>query len=133
MDVNKKVVAAKWPPVGTAKNFPMAFDETCRRLFIGCRQPAKLLVLDTDTGVTIASVEIVGNTDDVFFDRALNRIYVSGSKGSATVVQRSGSDHSETLAPVPVGEPSAYSARFPISETLRFRFPGGHRADAALA
>jgi hypothetical protein len=40
----------------------MALDEADRRLFIGCRSPAKLLVLDTETGKTVATVDIVGDT-----------------------------------------------------------------------
>src|SRR5262249_24357131 len=51
-------------------NFPMALDEADRRLFIGCRSPARLLVLDTETGKTIAALEIVGDTDDLFYDVA---------------------------------------------------------------
>jgi hypothetical protein len=70
---------------GARANFPMALDEADRRLFIGCRSPAKLLVMNTETGQTIATVEIVGDTDDLFYDAANKRIYVSGSEGEITV------------------------------------------------
>jgi hypothetical protein len=50
---------------GARANFPMALDEADHRLFIGCRNPAKLLVLDTETGKTVATLDIVGDTDDL--------------------------------------------------------------------
>jgi hypothetical protein len=46
----------------------MAFNEADHCLFIGCRNPARLLVLDTDTGATVNSVTVGGDTDDVFYD-----------------------------------------------------------------
>jgi DNA-binding beta-propeller fold protein YncE len=120
---DKRVVTAKWSTEGAKKNFPMAFDEAGHRLFIGCRQPAKLLVLDSDTGKTVASLDIVGNTDDVFYDRALNRIYVTGSKGSITVIQRSAGDQYTALASVPVGEGAQSSLFVPDTGTLYVAIP----------
>jgi len=52
-------------------NFPMALDEAHRHLFVGCRSPARLLVLDTENGKTIAALKIVGDTDDLFYDAAV--------------------------------------------------------------
>jgi DNA-binding beta-propeller fold protein YncE len=73
-------------------NFPMALDEADHRLFIGCRFPAKLLVLDTETGKTVATVQIVGDTDDLFYDAAKKRIYVSGGEGRITVISQTTAD-----------------------------------------
>jgi YVTN family beta-propeller protein len=46
----------------------MALDEAGHRLYIGCRKPAKLLAIDTETGKTMDAVDCVGDTDDVWFD-----------------------------------------------------------------
>ena len=78
----------------------MALDEPNHRLFVGCRRPAKLLVLDTESGKTISSVDCCGDTDDVFFDAAANRVYVSGGEGCITVVGRSDPDHYQVLGTV---------------------------------
>ncbi len=75
-----------------AANFPLAQDAANRRLFVGCRRPAKLLVLDVDSGKSVASVEIVGDTDDLFYDAANKRIYVTGGEGRITVVAQAGAD-----------------------------------------
>jgi DNA-binding beta-propeller fold protein YncE len=73
-------------------NFPMALDEADHRLFIGCRFPAKLLVLDTETGKSVAIAQIVGDTDDLFYDAANKRIYVSGGDGRVTVISQTNPD-----------------------------------------
>jgi hypothetical protein len=52
----------------------MALDEAHHRLSIGCREPARMLVFDTETGKQTASVEIVGDTDNLFFDARRGRV-----------------------------------------------------------
>src|SRR6266481_3970419 len=68
VDRETGTVIEKIPMKEARANFPMALDEADHRLFIGCRSPAKLLVLDTETGKTVASVDIVGDPDDLFYD-----------------------------------------------------------------
>jgi hypothetical protein len=60
------------------------------RLFIGCRLPARLAVLDSRSGDVATSVEIVGDTDDLFSDAARQRVYVIGGEGYLNVLQRRG-------------------------------------------
>src|SRR3954469_1963195 len=83
-------VVATWPVAGAKANFPMALDEANHRMFIGCRRPAKVLVYDTMTGKETASFDIVGDTDDLFFDAARKRLYVSGGEGFIDVFQEDG-------------------------------------------
>jgi hypothetical protein len=64
----------------------MALDEAHHRLFIGCRNPARVLVYDTQSGKPIGSAEIVGDTDDMFLDTRLNRLYVAGGEGFIDVL-----------------------------------------------
>jgi hypothetical protein len=59
----------------------MALDEDGHRLFIGCRQPARLLAFDTESGKEVAAVDCSGDTDDVFYDAARTRVYVSCGEG----------------------------------------------------
>src|SRR5438093_994674 len=80
-------VVATWP-VGTARsNFPMALDEANHRVFVGCRRPAKALLYDTASGKELTSFDIVGDTDDLFYDAARKRLYVSGGEGYVDVYQ----------------------------------------------
>lgn len=83
-------VIASWPVTTAKSNFPMALDETNHRLFIGCRRPAKALVYDTVTGREVSSFDIVGDTDDLFYDAARKRLYVSGGEGYLDVIEDHG-------------------------------------------
>jgi DNA-binding beta-propeller fold protein YncE len=89
---DKAAVIAKWPMKEAQANFPMALDESHKRLFVGCRKPARLLVLDMDSGKVVANVECVGDTDDLFYDGAAKRIYISGGDGAVSVIDQRGPD-----------------------------------------
>ena len=79
-------VIATWPVTAAAANFPMALDEAGHRLFVGCRRPATLVVYDTRTGNSTGSVDIAGDTDDLFFDQARQRVYVIAGEGFIDVL-----------------------------------------------
>ncbi|HVJ30510.1 MAG TPA: YncE family protein [Gammaproteobacteria bacterium] len=83
-------VVARWSSLGCRSNYPMALDEMTMRVFIGCRSPARLAALDSRSGNVATSVEIVGDTDDLFSDAARQRIYVIGGEGFVDVLQRRG-------------------------------------------
>jgi len=91
-DRQQKAVVAHWALNEAGSNFPMALDEEHHRLFVGCRHPAKLVVLNTDNGAVVASVDIVGDSDDVYFDAARHCIYVSGGEGFITVISQKNPD-----------------------------------------
>lgn len=110
VDVEKGTILARWP-VSARNNFPMALDEAHHRLFVGCWTPARLIVFDTETGKEVASVElgekgvvkpnIVGITDDLFYDSARSRVYVLNALGSIDVFQQKDPDHYDLIASVP--------------------------------
>ena len=81
VDRRTMTVTATWPVSGARDNYPMALDEEHQRLFVGCRHPAKVLVFDTTTGREAGSFDTVGDTDDLFYDAARRRLYVSGGQG----------------------------------------------------
>jgi DNA-binding beta-propeller fold protein YncE len=91
-DLAKNALIAKWPVTSALKNYPMALDESHHRLLIGCRAPAKMLVIDTETGRQTASIDIVGDTDDLFYDSAIGRVYVIGGGGFVDVFDQKGAD-----------------------------------------
>lgn len=86
VDRNALKITATWPISGAKANYPMALDESNHRLFVGCRQPAKVLVFDTATGKEVAALDIVGDTDDMFYDASRKRLYVAGGDGAIDVL-----------------------------------------------
>ena len=95
IDRAQNTVSATWAMREFKANFPMALDEENRRLFIGCRSPARLVVLDTESGQAISSLPISGDTDDLFYDPPLKRIYLSCGEGFINVVDQRNPDRYE--------------------------------------
>jgi len=100
LDGTKSAVIATWSTGDARANFPMALDPPDNRLFVVCRHPAVLLVLDTASGNLIQKLPTVGDSDDLFYDSALKRIYVSGGEGAISVYQQQDRDHYSQLAEI---------------------------------
>jgi YVTN family beta-propeller protein len=98
IDLEKKSIEAKWNMEQATSNFPMALDATNHRLFIGCRHPAKLLVINTESGKTIASYNTDSDTDDIFYDSSLKQIYMSCGGGYIEVFKQINKDKYESLS-----------------------------------
>jgi DNA-binding beta-propeller fold protein YncE len=92
LDRVRRELLATWP-VPAKANFPMALDEPGRRLFVGARSPAVLLVYDIDKGALRARVPIGGDTDDVFFDARRKLVYVICGEGRIDVVRAEGEEY----------------------------------------
>jgi DNA-binding beta-propeller fold protein YncE len=88
IDRGKGEVITKWGTDLALANFPMALDEANHRLFVGCRVPAKLLVLDTESGNVVAKIGISGDPDDVFYDNRRHRIYAICGSGKIDVIEQ---------------------------------------------
>lgn len=97
----KHSVLARWPVASAENNFPMALDEAHHRLFVRCWRPPRLLVFDTETGKEVASGEIAGSTDDLFYDSQRGRVYVLTSQGLLEVFQQKDPDHYDRIARYP--------------------------------
>ena len=93
-------VIASWTTGGPQANYPMALDEADHRLFVVCRNPARMVVLDTSIGKVIATLPAVGDSDDVFYDAARKRIYATGGEGAISVFQQQDPDHYNELAKI---------------------------------
>ena len=89
-DRTSMTVTARWATQGCGGNYPMALDERTSRLFIGCRRPARLAMVDTTSGSFVTSSHIVGDTDDLFYDEARGRVYVIGGEGFIDLFGRDG-------------------------------------------
>ncbi len=92
IDRERRIVTETWPVKAARSNFPMALDEVHHRLFVGCRTPAKLLVIDTETGKTLSTLDCCGDTDDVFHDASSQRVYVAGGEGCVSVFRQADAD-----------------------------------------
>ena len=132
VDRGSMKVTATWPVTSAGANYPMALDEAHHRLFVGCRKPAKALMFDTDSGKPIDSADIVGDTDDMFFDARRNRLYVIGGEGFIDVLDTSASARLTRLTRIE-GAPGARTGLIAsIQDRLYLAVPHRGRQHAAI-
>jgi len=127
-------VIATWPVTSAKANFPMALDEENHRIFVGCRRPAQVLVYDTTTGKEVASFDIVGDTDDLFYDAARKRVYVSGGEGYIDVFQQQDGNRFARLAHVATAAGARTSLFVPDQNRLYLAVPhrGSRKAEIRI-
>lgn len=88
VDRAKQEQVAFWPVESAQANYPIALAEEEQQLFVGCRNPGRLLVLDTRTGKELAALELAGDVDDLWLDRERGRLYASCGEGRLDVFAR---------------------------------------------
>jgi hypothetical protein len=90
----------------------MQLDEASHRLFVVTRKPSKLIVFDTETGKEVKNLDVADRVDDLAYDSANHRLYLSGGggDGAITVVQQRDADNYEVIATIPT-KPGAKTAR----------------------
>jgi YVTN family beta-propeller protein len=101
VDRRKRAVVAKWGLGGALANYPMALDDANKRLFVGCRVPARLVVLDINSGRIAITLPTVSDTDDVFYDSSKRLIYVIGGEGAVEVFRQRDPEHYESVGKTP--------------------------------
>jgi hypothetical protein len=133
-DTNHRKVMDKWPVTGFKAIFPMAFDEKDQRLFVGTRNPPALVVFDAKTGHIVTSVEAPDGTDDIWFDAARKRIYMSAVEGVVAVFEEREPDHYALMAKIPSVPGSATSYFAPAVNRLFVPAPpfGGQPAQVLV-
>jgi DNA-binding beta-propeller fold protein YncE len=132
VDRAKGVVIRTWNVTGAGQNFPMALDESGKRLFIGARRPAVVLVLDTGSGKVVARQPVGGDTDDLFFDAARKRLYVVCGEGRIDVVRQDDADHYSLESTVRTAPGARTGLLVPDEATLYVAAPASGGAPAKL-
>jgi len=112
VDRQKRAVVQTWPITAAKENVPMQYDETTHRLFVVTRKPSKLVVVNTDTGKEVTSLDVADYVDDLAYDAAHHRLYVpaGGGDGAISVVEQRGADDYKVVATIPT-KPGAKTAR----------------------
>jgi DNA-binding beta-propeller fold protein YncE len=101
IDLTTRSVNPQWSSPGGSANYPMALDPTGKRLYVACRQPGELVLLDAASGAVQAQIPTVGDADDLFFDAARSLLYVIGGEGYIDVVQAGPGKSLKSIAHIP--------------------------------
>ena len=88
-------ITAEWPITGCSQPTGIAFDAADHRAFIGCRGTKPVLaVLDTQTGTTVAALDLGRGNDGVVYDRERRRIITTnGVEANIAVFHQDDADH----------------------------------------
>ena len=118
IDRNKSEVVARWKTDLALGNFPMTLDEANHQLFIGCRFPSKLVVLNIDSGDVVAKIDISGDSDDVFYDSKRHRIYAICGAGKIDVIEQADPKTYKALTKVDTANGARTGLFVPERDTL---------------
>lgn len=131
IDRAKGCVIASWKPEGLAGNFPMVHDGPSHRLFVGCRQPAAVLIFDDESGKKVASVPIDKDADDLYYDSASRQVLVSCGAGFINALRTSGTDHWAVSARIATRSGARTSLYLPALQEFFLAVPrrGSQRAE----
>jgi DNA-binding beta-propeller fold protein YncE len=132
VDRGTKSVIAQWETEGALSNYPMALDEEHHRLFVVCRVPAQLLVLDTRNGTILQKLPVVGDSDDVFYDASRQRVYATGGEGRISVFQQDDPDHYRPLAEIATVKGARTSTFYPEHKKFFVAVPRQGSEPAAI-
>jgi DNA-binding beta-propeller fold protein YncE len=110
VDTEKRTIIAEWSTAGGPQPHVAGLDAAHHRLFMGSRlggghnvEPGKLVIINTDTGKVIETLDAVGGGDEIFYDAPTKRLYFSGSTGTLAVFHEDDPDHFTLLGKVPTG------------------------------
>ena len=116
-------VINKWGTDLAFANFPMALDEANHRLFVGCRLPSRLVVLNTDSGDVVAKINISGDSDDVFYDSKRHRIYAICGAGKIDIIEQTDPKTYKALTKVDTANGARTGLFVPERDTLFVAVP----------
>jgi DNA-binding beta-propeller fold protein YncE len=108
----KSLEVKKRFPIGVAKvPTGLAYDAKTKRLFIGCRNEPKMVVMDADTGKVINSFPIGAGVDYAGFDPETSLIFFSCGDGTLSIYHEKSADSYEDAGAVKT-QPSAKTMAF---------------------
>jgi YVTN family beta-propeller protein len=123
VDADQRKVTATWKTDFAFANFPMALDETNHRLFVGCRAPPKLIVLNTESGEVASKIDISGDVDDVFYDTKRHRIYAVCGAGKLDIIDQKDANSYQPVAKINTAAGARTGMFVPQLDTLFVALP----------
>jgi DNA-binding beta-propeller fold protein YncE len=93
VDRRSMKVIATWPVPPAQQNAMVAFDPAQHRLYVVCRSPGMVVVMNSDNGAVIGTQPAPLRADEVQYDPATHRLYVPGGEGYMGIYDTSDPNH----------------------------------------
>ena len=93
-------VLATWPVPQAKQNAMVALDPQQHRLYVVCRDPGKVVVLDSNDGHLIGTEVAPLRADDVMYDASSHRLLVPGGEGWMGIYDTSDPNHLKLIEKV---------------------------------
>jgi len=123
-----------WKLTRAKDNVPLAYDQEHQILFVACRTPARLLVLDGSSGKELADLPSDLVADDIFYDAELHRIYLIAGAGAIDVYEIDTNRIVRSLGAVPTSAGAKTGLFVPSQHALYVGVPatGAKQAEILL-
>jgi hypothetical protein len=115
VDTRTMKVVNKWSTTPGGSPVGMSMDLARRRLFIGCRKPQKLVVMDADDGKVLADLAIGAGVDATKFD---GDAFASCGDGTLTVVRETAPGKFQVIQTVQTPRGARTMGLAPAAHTL---------------
>ena len=116
VDLKQRRVIARWPVAPGGHPVGMVMDTSKRLLFIGCRNPQKMIVMSADTGKILATLPIGMGVDATKFDG--KQVFASCGDGKLVVVSEKASGQFEIVQTVETPQGARTMTVDPSTETI---------------
>jgi hypothetical protein len=123
IDTDKREITGTYPVKMAANGHPVALDVANHRIFLGCRQPPMVVVMDGESGKEITNFAVPQNIDDLYFDSKRKRLYASCGEGFIAVIRQNDADHYDVTEKVPTVRQAKTSYYDPESSRLFLGVP----------
>jgi DNA-binding beta-propeller fold protein YncE len=133
--VNRRTMkeTAQWPVPPCKQNAMIALDEARKRIYVVCRAPGMVVVMNSDNGAVLSTQPAPLRADDVLFDAASNRLYVPGGEGYIGVYDTTNADKVELIAKIPSAPGAKTGILLPdLKKLIVAASPGDTKAEAKL-
>jgi DNA-binding beta-propeller fold protein YncE len=87
IDGTSHTQTAAWKLTRAKDNVPLVYDAEHQLLFVACRTPARLLVLDANSGKELSDLPSGAGADDIFYDPEVHRVYLVAGSGTVDVYE----------------------------------------------
>jgi DNA-binding beta-propeller fold protein YncE len=93
VDRKSMKVLATWPVPPAQQNAMVAFDSAQHRLYVVCRSPGMVVVMNSDSGAVVDKQPAPLRADEVQYDPNTHRLYVPGGEGYMGIYDTSDPNH----------------------------------------